>query len=400
MQHGLVILLSLVSSVGLFLHFDVVSFLGYVFAPRLMILMAVAPALLLAAYQLRQRYQLLRVETCSDRVKAKWVALVIMLLALLLYAFAMSEAGIRPFPTFVADYFLAFPVLIVFAWGYVRWADRRLPEPADGYFLFGSFVLGWRAWHFEEQKPFLLSWGVKILFIPIMYGALVGVASRFLALELALTPGSVVLWLFLFGLCFDLVIATSGYLFSSYFFGNQVYSTDDNWRGWLVCLICYPPLVFGIQRLRDLGSQIRWHDWLVPNEPLYWLWALLVTGTWGVYWYAKASFGLRFSNLSWRGLVDTGPYRWTKHPSYLFKNIYWWAHAVPFVGVFSTIELVRNISVLALISLIYFLRAKTEEMHLMRFPEYRGYAERIGKAGLVARLAGRRQIVMSNERGS
>lgn len=97
------------------------------------------------------------------------------------------------------------------------------------------------------------------------------------------------------------------------------------------------------------------------------------------------SFGLRFSNLSWRGLVDSGPYRYTKHPAYISKNLYWWLHTVPFVGVSSSLDLWRNILGLSFVSLVYYLRAKTEERHLMAFPEYAAYAARIEQDGLLAR---------------
>src|SRR5690606_41712407 len=57
-------------------------------------------------------------------------------------------------------------------------------------------------------------------------------------------------------------------------------------------------------------STLSLHDalpicqWLLPSEPLYWFWAVAITSTWLVYWISTLHFGLRFSNLSWRGLID------------------------------------------------------------------------------------------------
>ena len=34
-------------------------------------------------------------------------------------------------------------------------------------------------------------------------------------------------------------------------------------------------------------------------------------------------FSFRFSNLTHRGIITSGPYRFTKHPSYVSKNIAW-----------------------------------------------------------------------------
>lgn len=103
-----------------------------------------------------------------------------------------------------------------------------------------------------------------------------------------------------------------------------------------------------------------------------------------LYWLSTASFGIRFSNLTYRGLIDHGPYRYTKHPAYWSKNIYWWLHAVPFVGITSAGDFARSFLGLGFVSLIYYLRAKTEERHLRKFPEYRAYCDWIDTNGLWA----------------
>ncbi|OAG62503.1 putative membrane domain protein [Burkholderia pseudomallei] len=41
---------------------------------------------------------------------------------------------------------------------------------------------------------------------------------------------------------------------------------------------------------------------------------------------------------------------------------------------------------LVAVNLLYWLRAKTEERHLMRDPDYRAYAEWIARHGMFARL--------------
>ena len=219
-----------------------------------------------------------------------------------------------------------------------------------------------------------------------MYGGLVLTLEQLLAFNWCWEPTTLVAGLFLFGLAFDLIIASGGYIFASRLLGNEVRSTDDTFSGWLVCMICYPPLVFFFHLIREQTDNLIWSDWLTPSEPLYWLWAVFVTVTWMIYWLSTASFGLRFSNLTWRGLVAQGPYRLCRHPAYLSKNIYWWLHTIPFVGVASGLDLARNLAGLTFVSLIYWLRAKTEERHLMRFPEYAAYSAWIDEHGLFARL--------------
>ncbi|GIZ69224.1 hypothetical protein KAM428_43090 [Aquipseudomonas alcaligenes] len=291
-----------------------------------------------------------------------------------------------PATTFNFDYLLTLPFLLLVIPYYVAWAGRRLGDEEDGHERFGQLLQGRRAWCWAEQKTYVLAWWVKFFFIPLMYAflndALVGVL-RFSWQGDAVT---LVLGLFMFGLCCDLVIAFAGYLFSLRLLGGDIRSVDGTWLGWFSCMICYPPLLGIFHYIKQQVDGLVWSDWLLPNGPLYWVWAVLLSGTWLVYWVATASFGLKFSNLSWRGLVDRGPYRFTKHPAYLAKNIYWWLHTVPFIGVQGWADLSRNLLGLAFVSLVYYLRARTEEAHLMAFPEYAAYAAHIERHGLLARV--------------
>ena len=88
---------------------------------------------------------------------------------------------------------------------------------------------------------------------------------------------------------------------------------------------------------------------------------------------ASVAAGTRFSNLTYRGLWNTGPYKWTKHPAYVFKNISWWLVSMPFM--LHSTELAVKCSLLLFgVNFIYYLRAKTEERHLSHYLEYREYA--------------------------
>ena len=88
------------------------------------------------------------------------------------------------------------------------------------------------------------------------------------------------------------------------------------------------------------------------------------------------AFGLRFSNLTHRGILTHGPYAWTKHPAYLSKNLYWWFAVLPFLATTgSLVDTIRNTAVLAMVSGVYYWRARTEEQHLSADPAYVDYAE-------------------------
>lgn len=320
------------------------------------------------------------------RVRAKTLSIVAGLLLLLVYSSVLARFFGEPFASFSPVCFLLFPLLLVAVPVYVRWQDCRMAEPEDDYARFGAFLCGRCRWGSGGFKTFLLSWCVKIFFVPVMYGGLMTVLADVLTFNWHWSPLTIVEGLFLFGLGFDLLIATSGYLFASALFRNQILAVDDNWVSWCACLICYPPLLTVFRAIREQSDAVLWFHWLQPTEWLYWVWGGFIILTWMIYWLSTASFGLRFSNLTWRGLIDLGPYRYSKHPSYISKNIYWWMHTVPLVGVVDGVDMARNILGLSFVSLVYYLRAKSEEQFLMRYPEYVEYADRIARKGLLARV--------------
>jgi protein-S-isoprenylcysteine O-methyltransferase Ste14 len=122
------------------------------------------------------------------------------------------------------------------------------------------------------------------------------------------------------------------------------------------------------------------------------VWGTAILVLVGIYLLATVAFGLRFSNLTNRGIITSGPYRWVKHPAYLSKNLSWWLISVPFVAGAGWVVAVQSCALLVCVNLVYFLRAKTEERHLRADPAYRDYEAFIAEHGLVAVL--RRAIGM------
>jgi len=352
---------------------------------RLLFVFAVLPGVLLSIRDARPHWRIDPSPSDPERLRAKRVSLTLFLLAPLLYSALLDSLGLPLYGGFLWDYIFVLPVLLLLLPAFVRWSDQRLPEPEDGYASLGRAILGRQPWSWAQHKPLLLAWTVKTLFIPVMYSSLQLMLFELLLMRPSLNPGVLVVWSYTFGLTFDLIIASIGYLCTSRLLTTEVRSTDATWSGWLVCMICYPPLWVILRTIREQADTVTWNQWLSPDQVLYWIWAALLVFSWGLYWLSTASFGVRFSNLTYRGLIAHGPYRYTKHPSYIGKNIYWWLHTVPFVGVVGFGDLARNLLGLGFVSLIYYLRAKTEERHLSKFPEYRAYCEWIATHGLWAR---------------
>ena len=84
---------------------------------------------------------------------------------------------------------------------------------------------------------------------------------------------------------------------------------------------------------------------------------------------------MRFSNLTNRGIIATGPYRFVRHPAYIGKNLFWLLAALPFLP---RHELWGQRTMWWVCgAILYGIRAYTEERHLAQDPKYREYQEKV-----------------------
>jgi len=171
----------------------------------------------------------------------------------------------------------------------------------------------------------------------------------------------------------DVSLALLGYICCFRILDTHIRSAESTLLGWAVALACYPPFN---QRLTGLYIP---HDsvgqpWMAVLSGSPWLYYIIGTAilllVW-IYLYATIAFGLRFSNLTHRGIICRGPYRWIRHPAYVAKNLSWWLVSLPFLH--SPGDCVR----LCLLNAIYVLRALTEERHLCYDPAYGEYMKRV-----------------------
>lgn len=316
-----------------------------------------------------------------ERILQKTIALTVGWALIVAIGALGSSLQIAASTIFFDDILPLLPILPIAVVLYVLLSERLTGRTEDACASFGAMLLRKGAWIKEQHKVFVMGWLVKAFFLPLMYGNLVLATNELLVLG---TPDATS-WIPILvasGLCIDLLVATVGYLSAGTLFGGEIKSVDDSWLGWAACLICYAPFFQHVKAFTEQRDSLIWSDWLQPHDALYWIWGALLLGAWSVYWLSAIAFGLRFSNLTYRGLVDRGPYKYLKHPAYLSKNIYWWLYTVPFVGVYSLQDFAANFAGLAAVSLIYYLRAKTEERHLSRFPEYVEYSRRIEERSL------------------
>lgn len=350
---------------------------------RVWLLACLLPLFIVAYIQNPQRKKHPLNPINSARIKSKSIVFLSQLVGIYLYAFIVTESGVSIYATFVNDLFLFFPLVMVVSVGYIYFVDRRLLDPEDEYAKIGAMLNKNVPVDRALLKTFILKTVVKFVFIPFMYSGFLGNLAAIFDTAWQFNATAITLLIFNIVISLDMLIAIFGYLFSSGIINNRIVDTDSNILGWIFALLCYPPLVWIMRQVNDQQDNLIWQDIIPQDSVFYWLFLLAINASWIVYWLATFEFGMTFSNLSWRRLIDTGVYRYTKHPAYIAKNIYWWLYTLPFMGVaFASVQWWQNILGLTFVSLIYYGRAKSEERHLRKFVEYRQYCDQIDQTGI------------------
>ena len=282
----------------------------------------------------------------------------------------------------------AAPALFVVSVPYVIWLDRRLVEPRDGAWHLGAWLTGQAGADRDAIAAHLRAWGVKAFFLPFMLAILPAGFGNLIRWNWPIEPVALAGGLITLMFVVDVVFATVGYLLTFRPLDLHIRSATPYAAGWAAALICYPPFI-----LMEAGGPLDYHpgtaewSWWFAGHPL----VLAVIGTvlvglTAIYAWATVAFGLRFSNLTNRGILTHGPYAWSRHPAYLSKNLFWWVSTVPVLTTGSLVDAARATLILAAVSGVYWWRAKTEERHLSADPDYVAYSEWIDRNGALPRL--------------
>ncbi len=249
-----------------------------------------------------------------------------------------------------------------------------------------------------EEHAAVLNLGVKAVFVPLMclwlpgnFAMLVNVLGDGIR-AFASQPFTTwyvehlhwILWWTI--LSIDVLYFTIGYLVEHPRLGNVIRTVEPTALGWFVCLLCYPALVDWS------GKLLGWYASDLPQvrsafgaspvvELVTVVLGLLVIALMGIYAWASAALGLKASNLTNRGTVARGPYRWIRHPAYVCKTTAWnLTAAVPLTAALINQHWSLAGAILGSMAgwtFVYHLRALTEERHLSADPEYRAYCAEV-----------------------
>jgi protein-S-isoprenylcysteine O-methyltransferase Ste14 len=273
----------------------------------------------------------------------------------------------------------SWPGLLLATLLYFAIVDSHMREPRDAYWRVGRIGLGkWDGEGRAEIANHYRGWLVKAYFFPLMFVWLNNSTHNVINYDLSNASwANLRSYFFLYDFIFfiDLVFTTVGYALCFRPIDTHIRSAEPTMLGWVVALFCYEPFFSGLleRQYAKYGGN-SFESWLAPYPTFRWVWGgtilLLIT----IYVLATITFGVRFSNLTHRGILTNGPYRFTKHPAYVSKNLSWWMASVPFVLSDDLAHTVKRSALLLFMNFMYFMRAKTEERHLSRDPTYVAYA--------------------------
>lgn len=174
-------------------------------------------------------------------------------------------------------------------------------------------------------------------------------------------------YLVTFFLTIDALIFAIGYSIESKFLKNEIKSVEPTLLGWIVCLFCYNPFfphsfyIFFDYQL--LNFHCEYPQWVLITM------TSIITIMWGIFAWASLSLGFKASNLTYRGIVTSGPYRFVRHPAYTAHLTIWFIEMIFFCQ--------YSLGLFIGFVFIYYLRAWTEERHLSQDSDYLKYKSQV-----------------------
>jgi len=231
-----------------------------------------------------------------------------------------------------------------------------------------------------EAKNILLFFGVKLFFIPLMipwtvefaiyiyhmvfvykavYTSWISYFNEYLFLLITYILGFIALLYYSFG-----------YLIESNRLNSKVKSVEPTIFGWVVTIICYPIFLTFVTRIIPFYT-----DDLAffKNQEITFVVRICLLLVMSFKVWSIATLGAKCSNLTSRGIVTKGPYRWVRHPHYLAKLVVWWVTFIPALALFDY----WIIGTMIFWTMIYVLRALTEENHLRSDNDYVEYCSQV-----------------------
>jgi protein-S-isoprenylcysteine O-methyltransferase Ste14 len=228
----------------------------------------------------------------------------------------------------------------------------------------------------QEWLNHILSWVIKLFFLPLMFvyfcndtKFLNDAAWRNHPLDLY---NMIYRWFYMIDVAFVCV----GYTFANKLAGTHIRSADKTALGWTSALLCYQPF-WSVISMGYIRYGQNFDRMISPSPTVQMVYCGLILAAISIYIWATIAFGSRFSNLTHRGILCTGPYKYMRHPAYVAKLTSYFLIFVPFAAS-SWQQFFSNMTMFALLCGVYRVRAITEERNLRSMgPEYDIYCEQV-----------------------
>ena len=209
---------------------------------------------------------------------------------------------------------------------------------------------------------------VKAVFLPLLGSWMLSTGLNLV--QIVSSPAASGDWLYRVSyhslLLIDVTVFCASYFLEVPRLRNQIRSVEPTLLGWFVCLACYPPLNDLLLIPIDHPLLGYAPDWGGVVRGIV---STIIIALWAIYVWATLALGWKASNLTHRGIVKGGPYRFCRHPAYAAKLTIWLLSGI-FLGT-------MTIPLLTALVALYGLRMWTEERHLAIDAEYRAYMKAV-----------------------
>lgn len=307
-----------------------------------------------------------------NKLKPYFFNIILIWLIVLFYkTFPYYKNFIRP-ETFTTIFYLAISYTL---FGFIYHLYRRETKETTGLIIFNSLK---NLKLDKKSKTAFLFLSVKVFFLPIMLNFFFNNFFSFnhqlqnfsdLSLFFSLDFFNAITFPFLLTSLFmiDTLWFSFGYAFESGFLNNSIRSVEPTFIGWAVALSCYPPFNTFV---------VKYIDWYANDYVLFFtptitfIMRITIILFLTIYVSATLALGTKSSNLTNRGIVSRGPYKFIRHPAYISKNLAWWLTILPIASIPAILSM-------SAWSIIYHIRSITEEKHLMLDPDYQEYCKKV-----------------------
>lgn len=227
-------------------------------------------------------------------------------------------------------------------------------------------------------NKYLLNFGYNIDFIKVMFEQAIIYAktgsNAFLGtMQFLVDTGD--MWIKLLMTLITSILAIS-YLSELSIFRNKIKSVDTTPLGVLSCIMCYYPITILTNKFLYVTQQNQ----LPVNNPtlLAFLNLFIIIAHIGML-LAILRLGTKAGNLTNRGIVTGFPYNIVRHPDYSMQIFYIILTTIPLLILPETNGFTLTITLVATAGWIYlyYLRAVTEERHLINDPKYKEYVQKV-----------------------